>query len=199
MAASPGHQIPASSFHVIKTQVAVLLLAPFSPGRDLKRLIYSTRHRHTKAQRAFLIPRTGPGFESQEPTSPKVGCLGQIKLKQKWGNASKQRAKKKSWAKFKLSKLRKFIFGSRGRGRGGGCGEGKLSKLRKFFFGSRGGVGRGNGGEVSENCPTEEGCRAPSPTLGRFKRYASASYDARFGDMFSRREPFAAPSGWHSD
>nr|ABK26374.1 unknown [Picea sitchensis] len=151
MAASPGHQMPANSFHVIKTQIAVLLLAPFSPGRDLKRLIYSTRHRHTKAPRTFIIPRRGAGFESQEPASPKVGCLGQIKLKKKWANASKHRVEKKPRAKGKLSKLWKFIFGSHGGGGGGDCGEG------------------------SGVCSTGEGGKSPYHTLGKAVRRPTPS------------------------
>jgi hypothetical protein len=88
--------------------------------------------------------------------------MGQVKLKQKLAEASKHRTEKKPRAKGKLSKLRKFIFGSH---RGGDCGEG------------------------SDVCPTGEGCRAAYPTLGQFKRYASGSYDVKYGDIFGRPQP----------
>jgi len=172
MAASPGHQIPTKSSLVIRPPIAVLTVATFSPGRDLKRLDYSTRHRPTKARWSSVIPDNGAGFESEEPTSPEVGCMGQVKLKQKLAEASKHRTEKKPPVKGKLSKLRKFIFGSHRRG---DCGEG------------------------SDVCPKEEGCRAAYPTLGHVKRYASGSYDVKYGDIFGRPQPFVAPSGWLSD
>lgn len=159
--------MPAKSSVLIRPPIAVLTVTTFSPGRDLKRLDYSTRHRPARARWSSVIPDNGAGFEAQEPTSPEVGCMGQVKLKQKLAEVSKHRTEKKPPAKGKLSKLRKFIFGSPG---GGNCEEG------------------------SDVCPTGEGCRAACPTLGQFKRYASGSYEVRYGDIFGRPQ-----SGWLSD
>lgn len=69
-------------------------IAPFSPGRDMKRPSdYSARGRPNCHARGFsgplisIIPQEAREkkkdneFESHEPTSPKVSCIGQVKLK----------------------------------------------------------------------------------------------------------------------
>jgi len=167
MAASPGRQMPTNSFHVIRSPIAVLTVAPFSPDRDFKS---PSRHRLAKTHWGSIIPRKGAGFESGEPTSPEVGCMGQIKLKQKWTKASEHRAEKKP----------------------GRTAKGTLSKLVKFIFGNRGGPG--DCGAGSGDCRTEKGCRVPYPVLGQLQRYASGSYDAEFGDTFTPQKLFVAPS-----
>ncbi|KAH9299034.1 hypothetical protein KI387_030716, partial [Taxus chinensis] len=50
---------------------------PFSPARDINR----TPHNCKRLNYVSIIPPTDRGFESQEPMSPKVSCIGHIKMK----------------------------------------------------------------------------------------------------------------------
>ncbi|KAF5455717.1 hypothetical protein F2P56_025265 [Juglans regia] len=77
---------------------------PFSPGRDKRSEINTTKLK-AHAGRGFsgpivsIIPvearrksRNGGMYETQEPTSPKVSCIGQIKHKKKIKKAAKRAA-----------------------------------------------------------------------------------------------------------
>lgn len=109
-----GIRLPTNSFHVIRNPIAVLIVAPFSPDRDIT---YSTRHPPAKGQWGSIIPRAGARFESLEPTSAEVECLGHIKFWRKWTKPSKNNAERKPRRTTKgnlLSPIMKFIFCSHG-------------------------------------------------------------------------------------
>ncbi|GLJ47553.1 hypothetical protein SUGI_1004290 [Cryptomeria japonica] len=110
MGSRRGHT-RSGSLQGIRTSVAMVMSTPFSPGRDLNRPVdYSSRLRSPKrANACSIIPRRDSGFESQEPSSPEISCIGQIKLKQKWSKASK-RGEKGSKDRKLLSKLKNLLF-----------------------------------------------------------------------------------------
>lgn len=123
MVANIRSQVPTNSFHVMRTPIAVMSVAPFSPHRDFNS---PTRHRPSKLHRGTIVPRTGARFESLEPTSPKVDCLGHIKLRRKWTKSSNHSAEKKPGRTTKgnlLCQIMKFIFSSHGGGGQGDCGR----------------------------------------------------------------------------
>ncbi|GLJ47556.1 hypothetical protein SUGI_1004320 [Cryptomeria japonica] len=88
----PGHR-PSRSLSGIRTAFAALAMPPHTTDFNTMAFDYSPRLRFCKTvSSTSMFPSKGPGFESQEPTSPQVTCTGHIKRKPHWAKASKQEA-----------------------------------------------------------------------------------------------------------
>lgn len=87
--------------------IVVLFVALFSPDRDYT---YSKRHYLAKRKPSYIILHKGISFGSDEPSSPKIGCMGHMKLKQTWDKVTKHMDNEKpAWtAKGKLLRLKKY-------------------------------------------------------------------------------------------
>ncbi|GLJ47570.1 hypothetical protein SUGI_1004570 [Cryptomeria japonica] len=172
----PGHRA-SRSFNVIRTSVAVLPMAPpYSPAMDSNRMHdFSPKVRVCKrVNSASVLSHKDPGFESREPTSPKVSCIGQIKMKPQWVKEKAAAAAAAKPAKNANNSNNKF------------------SKLKKFMFGKRHGkkIGDNNTGVEEPEAKPKEEVRSSEgfPSLGKIKRYSSARYDHKFGDLFVEDE-----------
>lgn len=153
---------------------------PFSPGRDL-------HHHHNTTNKAFfsgpmvpLVPNAArvrrPKSDAvwDEPTSPKVSCIGQIKLaKSKRCSPKKNRAPPSLIPK--IPKTQSSLTKDDEKGRG-------VSKIKRFFSFSTAGGGGGNtsrkshssgAGAVADEHPVAV-VSAAIPSLGQMKKFASS-------------------------
>eukprot|EP01018_Ginkgo_biloba_P010470 Gb_28793 [translate_table: standard] len=176
-----------------KTQSMVSYpMAPFSPGRDVKRPDLWSKLRSNACRSSYsgpiisIIPKEaigkkkGHSFESQEPTSPKVSCIGQVKLKKKQTikkseeackdqnrHESQQKAKDRSSLPAQLAEQEiKSAFTP------------KVSKLKKLLH--MGSNNRGHGSQ-SLNVHTEEPCY---PRLGKLKRFSGGREPPALANLF---------------
>lgn len=149
-------------------------IAPISPGRDINRPgDYCIRGRNSFSSRGYsgpmisIIPqevrgkKKDSGFESQEPTSPKVSCIGQVKLRKKKGH-SKVKAKVKEKDTDQSGDRPKEIGSERCSPRGA-----KTSQLKKFFF-----ISRDNKKPEQPLSDSESTGEAVAPSLGQLKRFS---------------------------
>lgn len=155
-------------------------IAPFSPGRDMKRPAdYATRGRTNCNARGFsgplvsIIPQEARekkednGFESREPTSPKVSCIGQVKLK-KVRCQAKVRPNTKEKPKDIQHGNRPVLQTKEIESEPASSpGQAKASKLKKLLHMSR---EKKAEQPVSRAEPT---AAAVVPTLGQLKRFSS--------------------------
>lgn len=138
---------------------------PFSPGRDHKRPSETAnKSKFHGAGKGFsgpmipMIPVEAPrrsrsgNFDRQEPTSPKVSCMGQIKSKHK-----KRIQKTKRVPSQKESKPREM--------------KKQHSTLRKFFRSRSSIPGRKSDASSDHNKPSLPDHRVPP--LGQMKRFSS--------------------------
>jgi len=145
-------------------------IAPISPGRDINRPSdYCPRGRNSFSSRGYsgpmisIIPqevrgkKKDSGFESQEPTSPKVSCIGQVKLRKK-----KCHSKVKAKVKDQSGDRPKEIGSERCSPRGA-----KTSQLKKFFF-----ISRDNKKPEQPVSDSESTGEAVAPSLGQLKRFS---------------------------
>ncbi|GLJ47565.1 hypothetical protein SUGI_1004480 [Cryptomeria japonica] len=161
----PGHR-PSRSLSGIRTAFAPLAMPPHATDFNTMASDYSPRLRFCKrVSSTSMFPSKGPGFESQEPTSPQVTCTGHIKRKPHWAKASKQEAAAKPTKE--TSDYNK-----------------KISKLKKLM------LGRHHNSKNSK--PTEDDGGKCQPSLGAIKRYTSGSYEAKFGGLFVEDGPIVA-------
>uniref|UniRef100_A0A1J3EGZ5 Syringolide-induced protein 14-1-1 n=1 Tax=Noccaea caerulescens TaxID=107243 RepID=A0A1J3EGZ5_NOCCA len=152
---------------------------PFSPGRDL-------HHHHNTTNKAFfsgpmvpLVPNAARVRRAKsdavwdEPTSPKVSCIGQIKLvKSKRCSPKKNKAPPSLIPK--ISKTSSSLAKDDEKGRG-------VSKIKRFFsFSAAGGGGNtsrkshsSGAGAVADEHPVGV-VSAAVPSLGQMKKFASS-------------------------
>lgn len=154
-------------------------IAPISPGRDIKRPgDYSARARRSFSGRGYsgpmisIVPKEArekkrdSGFESQEPTSPKVSCIGQVKLKKKMSKA-KVKEKDRTGDRdrdrpvLRINEIKSEHSSLRGV---------KALQLKKFFTISR---EKKPAQTVSDSEFIPE---AGVPSLGRLKRFSSGRH-----------------------
>lgn len=175
---SPSPNMRRSSRNAIMAclpKAAALLsaypIAPISPGRDIKRPgDYSARARRSFSGRGYsgpmisIIPKEArekkrdSEFESREPTSPKVSCIGQVKLKKHMCKA-KVKAKDRSWDRpvLRIKEIKSELSSPRGI---------KALQLKKFFSFSR---------EKKPEQTVSDSEFAPEagvPSLGQLKRFS---------------------------
>ncbi|GLJ31767.1 hypothetical protein SUGI_0639040 [Cryptomeria japonica] len=139
--------------------ISAYQMVPLSPGRDFA--CRTNRPGGIKCQ-ISLIPREAMekkndhGFEPQEPTSPKVSCIGQVK-KKKQACKEKHRQRKSQDRPPLPSQMKTLELGPRGA---------KLSKLKSFFSSKK-------VTETAYFCESPEADLKNSPSLGRMKRFTS--------------------------
>ncbi|KAJ8772650.1 hypothetical protein K2173_027827 [Erythroxylum novogranatense] len=131
---------------------------PFSPGRDK----FRCNQHGCKGFSGPIIkmipdevrtkPKNGGEFETQEPTSPKVSCIGQIKHKKKMNKA--KRAEEKNRGASRPDELKK-----------------QTSRIRRLFSRSTTKDRRKSDASKDEKVRVPE--RGP-PGLGQIRRFASS-------------------------
>ncbi|KAL8030749.1 hypothetical protein ABFX02_14G305700 [Erythranthe guttata] len=165
---------------------------PFSPRQDLRGDVNSHRVKalQNKGFSGPMIPaearRKSKNFETQEPTSPKVSCMGQIKHKSKSNKISKQKhvSLPKEFKPVETGKIRAAAVVP--------AAKKKESGIKKLF-----GAGRKSDASIDYKRPP---ISEKAPSLNQMRKFASSrDAFANFDWTTAQIAPEEEDRGFYSD